>query len=578
MSVRHRVSLFALLLAGAPLVAGCNQAELEELRSAKLGLTQELEATRTELSDMRTAAETRRVEVERLTGELATVTTERDSLGTERDELAAAIDAAKTTASAARAEAKAKKDEIDEMTSEKNQLESHRDELVEWVDELLPLAEKQDPRLQKLRDVTDDIAQQVEEYRGLKFKKPFRRRLIHRDQVKTFMRRDMEREMPKEEMDKMVRVMSEFGLIRRDADILEMFEGFMEAGAAAFYKPNTGTFYLIEGKNDRGDRPIVFHELIHALEDQHFDLTKMQTAFEGDSDAGMGIKGLVEGSADYMQERYHKDNPEDVQAMMAAQMAGDGVQRQMQMMQEVPPFLIAAMGLYPYKNGSAYLTALELADTAALDEIFRNPPVSTEQVLHPEKYGVDFPHKITAPDLEAALGDGWEVLDDDSMGELFCGLLLTTNRFDPKLKSNMPVLMGVMDMRTQGVGFKGKIKKAVEGWDGDRYTAAVHDDGESVCVAWASVWDSEDDAKEFAEYYASLLGMRVAGESKPLKDVELPATFTRAADGAISGVQLEGRRVVVVLSAPAEQAEAVFQATWDVTVTPDERDANDGAQ
>ena len=570
MSSRSRMSLFALLLAGAPLIAGCNQAELDELRSSKVELVREVAAARTELDAQRSASDARAIEIEQLSGELAMVTSTRDAL-------AAEIEAAKAAAATARSDAKKAEDDLEKMESEKHQIESHRDELVEWVDELLPLAEKQDPRLQELRKITDDIAKQVEEYRGLKFKRPFQRRLIHRDQVKTFMRRDMERDMPKDEMEKMVRVMSEFGLIRRDADILQMFEGFMEAGALAFYKPNTGTFYLIEGKNDRGDRPVVFHELIHALEDQHFDLTAMQTQFESDSDGGMGIKGLIEGSAERMTTLYQNANPEDAQAMMAAQMTPDMAQRQMKMMQEVPPFLIAAMGLYPYKNGAVYLDSLGLTSTDGLDEVFRNPPISTEQVLHPEKYGKDFPHKIGAPDLAPALGEGWEILDDDGMGELFCGLMLTTNRMDPELKSNLPVFMGVMDMRTQGVGFKGKIKKAVEGWDGDRYTAAVHADGQSVCVAWTSVWDSDEDATEFAEYYATIVGMRAAGDKKPLAEVTLPATFTRAADGAVSGVQVDGRKVVVVLSAPAEKADAVFAAAWAAEVTPDERDEADMA-
>jgi len=542
---RTRFSLVALALAGAPLLAGCNTAELERLQASESELQQQVRSNENSLAEMRTA---------------------NAALQTELSATSAAAEQAAKDAETA----------YEDLDDDKHEIASHRDELVEWVNELLPLAEKQDPRLQNLRDITDDIAQQVEEYRGLKFKRPFMRRLIHRDQVKDFMRRDMEREMPPEEMDKMVRVMSEFGLLSRDADILEMFEGFMEAGAAAFYKPNTGTFYLIEGKNDRGDRPVVFHELTHALEDQYFDLTAMQTAVEKDSDASMGVKGLVEGSAERLTTLYTNDNPEDLKAMMAAQMSPDLIAKQGRMLQEVPTFLIAAMGLYPYKNGAAWLDGIGVAKNADLDVLFASPPVSTEQVLHPEKHGKDFPHSIAAPDIENALGDGWEVLDDDVMGELFVGLTLATNRYNPTLKTNMPVLMSVMDMRTQGIGFKGKIKKAVEGWDGDRYSAAVHNDGDSTCVVWTSMWDSDKDALEFAEYYVALVGARVAGDTKPLKDVTLPARFTRAADGAVSGVEVDGRKVVVVLSAPGAQADAVFAAGHAAEIKADPRDVNDG--
>jgi hypothetical protein len=103
----------------------------------------------------------------------------------------------------------------------------------------------------------------------------------------------------------------------------------------------------------------------------------------------------------------------------------------------------------------------------------------------------------------------------------------------------------------------------------------VHEDGESTCVVWTSMWDSDKDALEFAEYYASLLGARVAGETKPLKEVSLPARYTRAADGAVSGIDVDGRKVVVVLSAPGASADEVFATGHAAKVTPDERDEHD---
>ena len=546
-----------LLVAAAALAPSCRSAEIEALKAENAALA----AARDQQAEE--AAE-RAAQVKMLEVDIAHARAEAKQMAH-----------ASSEERAAHAAALAEMEErLEKLEKAKGEVESHRDELVEWVDELLPLAEQQDPRLANLRQITDEMAKQVEEYRGLQFKRPFMRRLIHRDDVKKFMRRDMEREMPKEEADAMMRVMAEFGLVAPGTDLFDMFEGFMEAGAAAFYKPNTGTFYLIEGKNDRGDRPIVFHELVHALEDQHFDLTTMQRAFDGNSDASMGIKGLIEGSAERLTDMYGKENPEDVAAMMRAQATPEMMQRQMRMMQSVPTFLIAAMGLYPYKNGSAWLQAVGVERNEQLDRLFAEPPISTEQVLHPAKSGRDYPHAVAAPVIAPILGDGWESLDDDVMGELFCGLLLATNRWNPQLKNNMPVMMNVLDMRTQGVGFKGEIAKAAEGWAGDRYTAAIDRANDRVVVAWSSIWDSEEDAREFAEFYASLTAMRAEGGRKPV-EVALPARLPRESDGSVSVVEVQARRVAIVLGAPAEHVDALVAATWAAEVTPDERDQND---
>jgi chromosome segregation ATPase len=176
MLLRSRASFLVLALAGAPLLTGCQTAEIERLEASQAQLQEQVIETATSLEEARAAT--------------AEMTAAHAVLETE---LAAARADAERAAAEAKQAAKDAETAYEDLESDKHGLESHRDELVEWVNELLPLAEKQDERLQNLRDITDDIAKQVEEYRGLEFKRPFMRRLIHRDAVKTFMRRDMER-------------------------------------------------------------------------------------------------------------------------------------------------------------------------------------------------------------------------------------------------------------------------------------------------------------------------------------------------------------------------------------------------
>ena len=519
-------------------------------------------------SGLRHELETRNVEVAQLRDELGAAGAASEELKGRLDQMTAARDAAAADLAKASADADVRKEDLERAAS-------HRDELKEWIEqELLPIAEEKDPRLANLRDAAREMAAEVERIRGLKFKEPFMRRLISREKVGEWMRRDIRKELSEEDAKKMVTVGAAMGLLAPGTDIYEVFSQFIEGGAAAFYRPETKTFYHIEGNDGRGARPVVFHELVHAVEDQYFGLDAFYREVEKDSDMALARRGLVEGSACHFASVYEEANPQDVAAMMQSQMTPEMAKKQMAMITTVPPVLIATMGLYPYKNAPTWLAKIGADDSAAIERLYKDPPVSTEQVMHPEKFPLDgprdYPHVVAAPAAGAVLGEGWEHVEDNDVGELATGILLTQLAASGKYA---PTLMGVMDLQTQGVGIRGQAKTASEGWDGDRYTAWIEKGGTGVAVVWTSVWDTERDATEFHDTYGTLLGKRVLG--KDFKERPLPVRYTDPATGRVSGVDVAGNRVVAVIGAPPDKADALFAAGREAAVTADPRDPND---
>jgi hypothetical protein len=471
-------------------------------------------------------------------------------------------------------DADALREKVEELKKDDERVTAHRDELKEWIEkELLPIAEEHDPRLVNLREAAKDMAAEVENIRGLKFKQPFMRRLLTRDQVGEWMRRDLKKDMSEEDVRKMVVVGAAFGLMAEKTDVYAMFSQFMESGAAAFYKPDTRTFYHIEGNDGRGARPVVFHELVHAVEDQYFDLDGFYKAVEKDADVALARRALVEGSACHFAEKYEHEHPDDAKAFIQSQMNPELMQKQMKMMNSVPPWLVETIGLYPYKNAPAWLAKIGADDSAAIAKLYADPPVSTEQILHPEKFPLDgprdYPHKIATPDVASILGDGYENVQDNDLGELTIGILLTQLQQGGKYA---PTLMNSLDMKTGGVGFKGAAKTASEGWDGDRFTAWIETKTGKATVVWVSVWDSPKDAREFYETYGDLLGKRVLG--KEWSSRPTPVRYA-GADGRKSGLDIDGTRVVAVLDAPADKVEKLFAAGAAAAVTADPRDPND---
>jgi hypothetical protein len=111
--------------------------------------------------------------------------------------------------------------------------------------------------------------------------------------------------------------------------------------------------------------------------------------------------------------------------------------------------------------------------TAAIDRALTRPPVSTEQVIHPERFPADVPTPVDVPDLSGALGAGWGDLDAMTVGELWLATMLDL-RLPPITSAN-----------------------AAAGWDGGVYRAWT--DGEDVVVVLQTAWDAEADAEEFLD-------------------------------------------------------------------------------
>lgn len=566
------------IVALAALVAfpGCNQAEVDKLNADLASAKQEAARMKTELDAA--SADRARVDREVLAANSAREQSLTDLVAA-RKALADANDEVTRNAQriaeleAVEAEARSKLEKAEKHCKD---IKSHREELVEWVETtLLPIAEANDPTLASLKRDAEEMTAAVERIRGIPFKRPFMRRLVKREDVGRTMKRDLERDLPREEAERIVHVMAEFGVVDPDTNLYDIFSNFLEAGAAAYYKPNTETFYLIEGQDGPGARPIVFHELVHAVEDQHYELDEMMRKVEDWADRGLAIKGLVEGSADFFQERYHEEHPEEVAAMMQAQMKMAG--KQLKMIQTVPTFLIAMMGFYPYKNGSAWLRGIGASTAEDMHKLFTDPPESTEQVLHPEKFplsgeGRDYPHRIARVDPATILGEGWEEIEDSDMGELLIGLMMVHIRY-PGQKNAMARLMNIADLTQGSVAFKEPQGPAIAGWDGDRYTAMFNRETRDVCVVWTSVWDTDTDQQEFADEFARHLSQKVTGNYS--SSAAAPTQYVDP-DGQVSGVMLgTNRRVVVLLGAPREKVDALFALGLEAEVTADHRDAGD---
>jgi hypothetical protein len=259
---------------------------------------------------------------------------------------------------------------------------------------------------------------------------------------------------------------------------------------------------------------LTVHELDHAIQDQHFHLDSISSAVADDFDRELAADSLIEGDAtvlmmDYAMGKVGVDPSVlgagameglDTSAMMTGQ--GGAVGR-------APHYFQQLIG-FPYSGGMKFVAALKArGGWPAVDRAWRQLPESSEQILHPEKYGVDHPKPVTMPPPIV----GMEELGSDTAGEWTMQVWASEN---------------------------GLPRDSARGWGGDRYQ--VFESGGATAVLWATTWDTEGAAMRFEQVARTAVakGRRPSGT---------PGRY-RSSSGLLSRVQREGSSVNLWLDAP----------------------------
>jgi hypothetical protein len=252
------------------------------------------------------------------------------------------------------------------------------------------------------------------------------------------------------------------------------------------------------------DDIVMAHELTHALQDQHFDLKSLPLEQTDDDDLALASQCVVEGDAmlAMMAWTFHKrKSPADqVFSPLVAKAAIRSIDIKSlpggKKLMTCPPYVRESL-IFPYLAGLAFSfeVAGKTKSFAPLDEALRNPPRSTEQILHPEKLDGekrDDPQTLTLTDLAPALGDGYRLYYTNVLGEFGCRILFENEPAAPKDET-----------RSQARERKKAAETAAAGWDGDRFALYVKDGAPDVLV-WISTWDTPEDADQAYQAYLAL--------------------------------------------------------------------------
>ncbi|HVM59537.1 MAG TPA: hypothetical protein VMV72_01615 [Verrucomicrobiae bacterium] len=359
---------------------------------------------------------------------------------------------------------------VDELRSEIAQIEHERRELKDQV--------TVSQRAAKPEEKTEDrqeIEQQTSGLRGLSFKSPVNYKLIERAQLRQVLADKVKEQYSEQQLRDYSRSLAALGLIPEGTDLLKALVSMYGEQVAAFYVPEERSLYTFKDLafSKSLDKMLLSHELTHALQDQNFDLQKFPLKIKDNDDLALATSALVEGDATVLMTRWYVENidPSKMLGDLGAMFGQDTTK-----LREAPPFL-REMLVFPYQQGQQFAMSLFVAGgTAAIDAAFRNPPTCTKDILHPDEF---LKHRATPEHVEPPAFDSkdWRLIGNNSLGEFGTGFLLKQG-------------MGAYDAQVMA-----------EGWNGDRYHVYERGTNGPTALVWATAWDDEQRAGEFADAY-----------------------------------------------------------------------------
>lgn len=267
-----------------------------------------------------------------------------------------------------------------------------------------------DPRAQY-----EAVARFVEEDRQLQFDQIpepiFVTRAEMRDRLAALTERDYPDDVARADQE----LLTALGAIEPGTDLAAENAKLLGEEVAGYYDPVTGELVVLGDDGEPFDAlelSIIAHELEHALADQALDLPIDEDPRTDDPDAAQAARALIEGDATLTQTDF-QFSALDPLDLLAQAFGGDAAASQ-QALAEAPPFLAKQL-LFPYDDGLAFVCGRRQRGWGSVDDLYRNPPTTTAQILFPERYERG-EGAVDAPDPVKPDGAGWEQIRHMTFG------------------------------------------------------------------------------------------------------------------------------------------------------------------
>ncbi len=333
----------------------------------------------------------------------------------------------------------------------------------------------------------DEILVQMSQILNLPIKQPLKKTLRSKDEIRAYLIREDKEDKTDAERYADDKTLEAFGLIPKGFPLDSFMLDVLTDQVAGLYDPKAGEFYIADWIPVDEQKEVMAHELTHALEDQSFHIDPWVKAARPNDDAEFARDAVSEGSAMAAMVDYsltdQKITVRDIPDISLLIRAGAVAQMDKDPKLSTAPVYIRDELLFPYLAGTSFAQQFLKAHSGWQDIhlLFERPPVSTQQILHPDLYLKNqAPASVKLPEWKGLIPEDWKLLEENVMGEFGVDEVLKTFLDDNRANIS-------------------------QAWAGDRYATFENEKSKQVSLVFLLVLDSDEDAARFFGQYSDLL-------------------------------------------------------------------------
>jgi hypothetical protein len=415
----------------------------------------------------------------------------------------------------------------------------------------------------QLFGLVDQLIQFSSQETGLPIKSEVKRQLTTRTAVEAYLKEKFDDDEDAKRMERSEIVLKKFGLLDRDFDLKPFLLALLKEQIEAYYDPKDKTVNMLDWVSVEEQKPVLAHELTHALQDQHVNLDKWsdQTPSDVSHTSSEDSDHLAKDELDTARDAVTEGQAtavmmDNMLKPMGKSLIGDPevvdiIKQQMAGSENSPvlaraPLLLSESLLFPYREGLSFEQDvwMDRGQAAAFTGALDRPPSSTWEIMNPREYEQGHMPSIPyLPDIHPLLDATYRPYDIGQVGEL-----------DVHILANL-------------FGGEGPARDLTPAWDGGIYwagqrlnaTPAEQATTKSIAFFYLSIWKNAKSAEAFTRLYADELGRKYSG----LKPDEAAAKDADTSDGTTDKVWTTSEGPVVI----TQRGKLVFVAeSFDLPV------------
>lgn len=369
---------------------------------------------------------------------------------------------------------------------------------------------------QQLFALVDQLMEFSSQETGLPIKSTVKRQLTSRAAVESYLKEKFNEDEGAKRLQKGEIVLKKFGLLDHDFDLKPFLLALLDEQIEAYYDSKTKTVNLLDWVSVDEQKPVLAHELTHALQDQRVDLEKWsdQTPADVSTNYRDDVDHLAKDEMDTAREAVAEGQATAVMMDNILKPMGkslikdpevvDFIKQQMTGSDNSPvmaraPLLLSESLLFPYREGLSFEQDvwMDKGQAAAFAGALDNPPSSTWEIINPREFEQrKVPVVPLMPDIHPVVDQVYKPYDIGQVGELDLHILSELFGGDAAARDLTPAWDG-------GIYWAGQRLSAT--------TPAEQADTKSISLFYLSAWKSAASAQAFAQLYADSLGRKYSG-------------------------------------------------------------------